>query len=87
MAQELEAFVKKVTDKFMCPDLESKQRTTLAALSDPIGQATQRGFCNGSGTAVTIATDEALPMTAFTDLGPARDAATFRRGFWRSLSP
>ena len=37
LAQELEAFVKKVTDKFGGPDQESKQRTTLAAVSDTAG--------------------------------------------------
>ena len=51
-AQELEALLKKVTDKFGGPDLESKHRTTLAALSDLTGQATQRGLCNWSGAAV-----------------------------------
>ena len=46
MAHELEAFVKKVTDKFGSSDLEEKQRTTLAALNEDISQSTQRGFSN-----------------------------------------
>ena len=80
MAKELEQFVQKVTDKYGGPDLEAKQRATLATLGDVIVHATQRGFSNWAQAAVVVASDEALPVSTFTDMSSARDPITFRKG-------
>ena len=72
-APQLEAFVKKVADKFSGPDLESKQTAMLAALHEAITQATQHRFNKWAGVAVTVA-------SAFMDMGSTKDASLFHKG-------
>jgi len=79
LAKELEQFVQKVTDKYGGPDLEAKQRATLTTLGEAITQAAQRGFSNWAQAAVVVASDEALPMSTFTDMSTAKDPITFRK--------
>ena len=63
LANEIEGFVKKVSEK-IGGDLEGTQRTMLAALNENIIWATEEGFSNSAGVAVTAASDRTLPMTA-----------------------
>ena len=79
LAKELEQFVQKVTDKYGGPDLEAKQRATLTTLGETITRAAQRGFSNWAQAAVVVASDEALPMSTFTDMSTAKDPVTFRK--------
>ena len=45
-----------------------------------IVHATQRGFSNCAEAAVVVASDEALPMSTFSDMSTAEDPITFRKG-------
>ena len=71
--------MQKVTDKCGGRDLEAKQRATLTSLGETITQAAQRGFSNWARAAVVVASDEALPMSTFTEMSTAKDPVTFRK--------